>query len=94
MVIYVGIQIKEVRTMKFTFNKWPYNPDKPTVVDVTLELSNDKEMLMVKINGSQILTIHNSGGAIITTESCLLPLIASIRNETLESQEIRELSKG
>jgi hypothetical protein len=65
--------------MKFKFNKWPYNPDKPTVVDVTLELNDAQDMLSVKINGSQLVTIHNSGGAIVTAESCLLPLLSSLK---------------
>jgi hypothetical protein len=67
--------------MKFKFNKWPYNPDKPIIVDVTLELNDAQDMLMVKIDGSQVLTIHNSGGAIVTMESCLLPLISSLKKE-------------
>ena len=72
--------------MKFKFNKWPYNPDKPTVVDVTLELNDAQDMLMVKIDGSQVLTIHNSGGAIVTMESCLVPLLSSVK-ETFNGEK-------
>lgn len=67
--------------MKFQFNKWPYNPEKPTTVEIEMALNDSQDMVFIKIDGHQLLTIHQSGGCILTAESCLCPLLTSLKNE-------------
>lgn len=79
VVLYVGIQIKEVRTMKFTLNEFPFNPAKPTEVEVTMELNATQDMITIDIDGSQTVCIHSSGSVSLNAQGALVPLLMSLK---------------